>query len=74
MIHGIYVRNRPKSKWKLFSVTTSQESVIKELEAALKEAHLQGNENAEVATKIFESSFYIPEQLSTITDQKPLFN
>ncbi|CAB4196959.1 hypothetical protein UFOVP1290_479 [uncultured Caudovirales phage] len=74
MIHGIYVKNRPKSKWKLFSITTSQECVVQELDAALKAAHLQGNENAEVATKIFESSFYIPEQLSTITDQKPLFN
>jgi hypothetical protein len=74
MIHGIYVKNKPKGKWKLFSVTTSQEAVIKELDAALEAAHLQGNESAEVATKIFESSFYIPEQLSTITDQKPLFN
>lgn len=74
MIHGIYVRNKPKNKWHLFSVTMSQEIANNDLEEAKRKAKLEGHEQAEVAIKIFESAFHIPEFMSEIQNQKPMFN
>lgn len=74
MIHGLYVRNRPKSKWHLISTSVSPEIAVKDKNSILNQAKIEGNEKIEVAIKIFDSSFYIPEFLSEITEQKLMFN
>jgi hypothetical protein len=74
MIHGIYVRNRPKSKWHLVSVAISAEAANYELDVSLKQAKLEGNEQAEVAVQLFDSMLWIPETLVEIKNQKPLWN
>lgn len=74
MIHGIYLKNRPKSKWHLYSVAISAEAANYDLDLALKQAKDAGHDNAEVAVRIFDSAFYIPELLTEIKEQKPMFN
>ena len=74
MVHGIYIKNRPKSKWQLFSVAASAEIANNDLSKALKQAISEGYENAEVAVQLFDSVFYIPESLPSIKEQKILYN
>jgi hypothetical protein len=74
MIHGIYIKSRPKSKWHLFSTTMSAEKATTEMKAALDHAKSEGNENAEVAIQTFESYFHIPHYLNKISDNKLMFN
>lgn len=73
-IHGIYLKSRPKGKWHLVSVAVSPEAANLEIDEALKHARNQGNDNAEAAIQIFESSFHIPELLTEVKTQKPLYN
>lgn len=74
MIHGIYLKSRPKGKWHLFSIAISAEAANYDSSEALKQAQLSGNDNAEVGIRIFDSNFYIPELLTEIKEQKPMFN
>jgi hypothetical protein len=74
MIHGIYLKSKPKNKWHLVSYAISAEAAVHELEEIKQEAIQQGNEQAEVAVQIFESAFWIPEYMDEIKDRKPLFN
>jgi hypothetical protein len=74
MIHGIYLKSKPTSKWHLLTIKLSAQSALKESNLALNKAKLEGNENAEVAIQVFESYFYIPEILQEVKDQKLIFN
>ena len=75
MYHGIYLKSKPKNKWLLWSIAASQEAANYDLDEALKQAHAEGNEEAEVACKTYADGFYIPEILREIEgNQKPLFN
>ncbi len=74
MFHGLYIKNKPKSKWHLVSVFFSVENAQKEAATALKQAKSEGFEQAETAIQIFDSSFHIPEYLTSIKDQKLLLN
>jgi hypothetical protein len=74
MIHGIYLKSRPKSKWHLFSVAISVEAANYDVTEALKKAKLEGNDQAEAAIQVFDSAFYIPEFLSEVKTQKPMYN
>jgi hypothetical protein len=74
MIHGIYLKSRPKGKWHLYSLAMSAEAASYDSNIALKEAKRQGNESAEVGIKTFDSSFYIPELLTEIKEQNPILN
>lgn len=74
MIHGIYIKSKPKGKWHLFSTTKSAETASAESIIALKQAKLAGNDDAEVGIKTFDSDFYIPEFLTEIKEQKSMFN
>jgi hypothetical protein len=74
MIHGIYVRNRPKAKWHLVSVAISAEAAVYELEVMLKQAKQEGHERAEVAVQVFDSMLWMPETLTQVKDQKPMYN
>jgi hypothetical protein len=74
MVHGVYLKNRPKSKWHLVSVASSIEKAQKEVDLYLQQAKLEGFDNAEVAIQAFDSSFYIPEYLSSVKEQKPMLN
>ncbi len=74
MIHGVYVKNRSKSKWHLISTSVSAEIAVKDKNAILERAKLEGNADFQVAIKVFDSNFYIPEYLSEIVEQQLLFN
>ena len=74
MIHGMYLKTRPKNKWHLFSVAISAEAANHEVDECKKQAVLEGNEEAQVAVQIFDSVFWIPEYVDEIKDQAPLFN
>jgi hypothetical protein len=74
MIHGIYLKSRPKGKWHLVSTTSSPEAAIHDIDELLKQAKLEGNENAEAASRVFETAFHIPELLNEIKPQKSMFN
>ena len=74
MIHGIYLKSKPKNKWHLVSLAISAEAANAELEECKKQAIEDGNEQAEVAIQIFDSAFWIPEYINEIKEQKPLFN
>jgi hypothetical protein len=74
MIHGIYLRSKPKNKWLLVSQTISPEMANMEVEAFKKQAVKEGYEQAEVAIQTFESEFFIPESLNEIKERKILYN
>ena len=74
LVHGIYLKSRPKAKWHLISVSASPEDAVKKLDNALFQAKLEGNEDAEAAIQILDSSLHIPEHLSDVKKDKPLFN
>ncbi len=74
MIHGIYLKNKPKAKWHLFSLATSAETASNDYKRALELAHKEGNENAEVAIQVFDTIFWIPETINDLKDQKPIYN
>lgn len=74
MIHGIYVKSKPKSKWHLVSVTMSPEAANYEVDERKKLAASEGNEEAQVAIQLFDSVFWIPEYMDEIKEQKALLN
>jgi hypothetical protein len=74
MIHGIYLKSKPKNKWHLVSLAESPEEANLEIETFKKIALEEGNDRAEVAVQIFDSAFFIPEYMNEIKDRKPLFN
>jgi hypothetical protein len=74
MIHGIYLKTRPKGMWHLVSVAVSPETATLDSDEVLKNAISIGNEQAQTAIQSFESTFHIPELLSSIKEQKLLFN
>lgn len=74
MIHGVYLKNKPKSKWHLVCLSSSFEKAKKEEQVYLDRAKLEGFEEAESAIQYFESSYHIPEYLSNIKEQKILLN
>lgn len=74
MIHGIYMKSRPKAKWHLVSVAASPEAAQHDVNETLKQAIKDGNDQAEVVFQVFESSFWIPHYLDEIKEQKPMYN
>lgn len=74
MIHGIYLKSKPKNKWHLVSLAISAEAANMELETFKKQALEDGNERAEVGVQVFDSLFWIPEYMSELKEQKPSFN
>ncbi len=74
MIHGIYVKSKPKNKWHLVSITMSPEVANTELETQKKQAVDAGNDDVQVAIQIFDSAFWIPEYVDEIKERKALLN
>lgn len=74
MIHGIYVKSTPKSKWHLVSVAISPEAANQEVDECKKQAVQNGNDTLQVGIQIFDTVFWIPEYVDEIKDRQPLFN
>lgn len=74
MIHGIYLKNKPKAKWSLFSISISAEMASDEMKEAIKKAKSEGFEAAEVGVQVFDTVFHIPETLSDLKDHKLMYN
>lgn len=74
MIHGIYLKSRPKGSWHLVSIAVTPEAANYDYTQLLNQAKLDGNEQAEVVIQTFDSAFYIPELLNKVKEQKLLYN
>ena len=74
MIQGIYLKNRPKDRWHLVSVTASPENANYDLNQARKQAALEGYDEAQAVIQNFDSGFHIPVFLTDVQDYKPMFN
>lgn len=74
MVHGIYLKSRPKSSWRLVNVAISAEGALIYLNKALDQAHADGNDLAEGTIQSFTTAFNIPEILHTVKDQKLIYN
>jgi len=74
VIHGIYLKSRPKGKWHLISVAISAEAAQLEIDVTLRNALAQGNDLAEAGVQIYDSAFHIPELLSDLKNQKIMYN
>lgn len=74
MIHGIYVKSRPKAKWHLVSIAISPEAANFDVEQHQKQNKLAGRDDAQVGVQLFESTFHIPEYLDELKEYKPLYN
>lgn len=74
MIHGVYVKSRPKGKWHLVSISLSPEMAAHDADIIIKQAEKEGNLQVKAAVQYFESSFHIPEVLSEIKEQKSMLN
>lgn len=74
MVHGIYLRNRPKSKWHLVSIAMSTEKAKQGVDLAINQAKSEGYDDPQAVIQTFDSAFYIPEYLSNVKEQKILLN
>jgi len=74
MIHGIYIKNKPKNKWHLISLTASPEAAKVNSEKALEDAIEHGYADAQSIVQIFDAGDYIPEVLREVKDQKLMYN
>jgi hypothetical protein len=73
-VHGIYLKTKPKGKWHLVSVSLTPESAVIDRDEVLKNAISVGNEQAQTVIQSYDSMFHIPELLSSIKEQKLLYN
>jgi len=73
MIHGIYIKTRPKAKWHLVSKAASIEMANKDVIDIVCQYKMDGTDIM-VAIQSFDSDFYIPEYLSAIKEQKQFYN
>jgi len=74
MVHGVYVKSRPKGKWHLVILTMSPEVASTNKNAIMSQAKIEENDKIQACIQSFESSFYIPEVLSEVTEQKLMYN
>ena len=74
MIHGIYLKSRPKSKWQLVAVAASPEAAAHDMEKALKKAHSEGLTEAKVVEQLFDTSLFIPQYLHSVKETKSMYN
>jgi hypothetical protein len=74
MIYGIYVKNKPNSKWHRVLMTMSPEAANYEVTERKKIANQGGNEEAQVAIQTFDSAFWIPEYMDEIKERQALLN
>jgi len=74
MIHGVYVKSRPKGKWHLVSISLSPEIAAQDASQIRKQAEKEGNLQIQATVQYFESSFHIPEVLTEVKEQKSMLN
>jgi hypothetical protein len=78
MIHCIYVQSRPKELWHLATCSTSAQVVLKDKQTLLEDAIKNGNTEAKVAIKTYNSIWEAMETVKDIQEseetEKLLFN
>lgn len=74
MIHVVYLKSRNDGNWHLVKTFNSAEEAAVTINAIEEQIKKEGNEEAEVGLKIYETAFYIPEILKDIAPQKPMYN
>ena len=75
MILGVYLRNSPRGPWLLKSHTQSAEIAKQDKISSLAKAKKEGKAEAEVAVKVFDVAWLMPETLEKIEeDDRLLYN
>lgn len=74
MMHGIYLKSRPKGMWHLISVAASPEAANHDYTTLLKQIKSEGNDDIQIVIQAFESSYDIPELLKKVKEQKLMYN
>ena len=74
MLHGVYIKRRPKSTWYLMSLATNLEKALKEVDKLLEKAKQEGNDKALVGIEVFDNAFYVPEIIKELSSQSQIYN
>jgi hypothetical protein len=75
VVHGVYSRKSPKALWQLVSVSASAETALKDKKTCLEAARKDGQAEASVAIKTFDTTWFMPETLAEIDeDTKLMYN
>lgn len=73
-VHAIYKQHRPKSSWHLVSVVSSPELANLDVIEIQNREKKNGNDQAKVAIQLFDTMFYVPENMNEIEEYIPIFN
>jgi len=74
MILGIYVKNRKKDKWSLFTVAKDLEIARKTSKKLIKEFQEIGYVDADAIIQKFDNMYDIPGTLDIVRSEKQLYN
>jgi hypothetical protein len=74
MILGVYVKNRKKDKWSLFTVGQDLELAQKQSKKLIQEFRDIGYDEADAVVQKFDNAFDIPATLEKIVPEKVLYN
>jgi hypothetical protein len=74
MILGIYVKNRKKDKWSLFTVVKDLEIAKKTSKKLIKEFQEIGYDDADAIIQKFTNMYDIPGTLDKIKNETELYN
>jgi len=74
MILGIYVKNRKKDKWSLFTVSKDLEVAKKTSKKLIKEFQEIGYPDADATIQKFDNVHDIPGTLDKIKSESQLYN
>lgn len=74
MICAVYIKNKPKDKWTLYSVAESMEVAKKKSRNAVRRARKIGFSNPESIVQGYESVHDIPKVLGHPKPEKNFYN
>lgn len=74
MILGIYVKNRKRDKWSLFTVSKDLETANKTRKKLIQEFKEIGYDDADAVVQQFKDVYDIPGTIDRIKPQEHLYN
>jgi hypothetical protein len=74
MILGVYIRNRKRDRWSLFTVSQDLELAKKQSKKLVQEFKDIGYDDADAIVQKFDNVFDIPATLEKVVSEKVLYN
>ena len=74
MVHVVYLKSRIDGNWHLVKTFNSAEQASVTISAIKEQIKKEGNDEAEVGLRVYETAFHIPEILKEISSQEPMYN